>query len=547
MLLIFTVFLRLISTEETPRLAWASAAIGGCHCTSLEASAAVIQVPAIYTPPMGQVKIFVKRYMRKGATFVNTHLIMLPGGPGQDETVFEPSVQQIADFLGGDVAIYLVDMRGTGQSQPFGKPNDSSCLRNVDQLAATASFPIASITLSNAARDVLELATAIRASPEFTSSSQLHIYGVSFGADWAYRTLLLDTEGRFQTALFDGIAAFDGLIAPNNDEPLLANCDSHPFCRAQFGGKAENARKMLAEILVESRNPCTAKLVAHLEGSKMRDIMTPEYQLFFFLQPLLEGDSPLGARYHSVQLAMAFIKATHSCHEPAAYDGVLKTVQGCRGGGMAHGSSPGAINRLVNVLLFSGEAYNLHGGGGVNCGPPTLTHQCMLYFMYKRAFEGIRQYSAPRDSIYNKKPEKTKLYFVHGEVDIVTPIRPVEALASRNGARMIKYRNQGHALVSSGECAQPIWREAILGESSSATDRCMNTVNSVPLDWTFKHIPAYKAWFDPKIDAVANYIDDAPQPSLGGGVGIVIWVVIAIVMVFIAGAAAFFVYKKRAT
>ncbi|PJF18405.1 hypothetical protein PSACC_01806 [Paramicrosporidium saccamoebae] len=533
-----------------PKLSWVTASAGGCKCTSLSPSSTVLTVPAQYTPPGGEVRLFIKRYMTSGST-ATTHLIMLPGGPGQSETILEGHVQNIANFLGGSVALYLVDMRGVAQSQPIVPQGDFSWRNNLDAVAKSAPFPIGTITLSNAAQDVLQLAKAIKASPEFAADSKLSVFGVSFGAVWAYRALQLDSS-LFHAAILDGILAFEGLFDPENDESLFENCARHPYCKEQFGGDPKNARKMFAEILNPALNGCTA-ILDQVLGKMKNQQMSREYRLYELLLPLLEGSKSLGNRYHSTQLMLAFIKTTHHCATPSAYGAIISEVAGMGGhtaaGVIARAADARTMNMLVNNLLFCSEPYNLTAGPtSPSCGKPTLMHHCMTRFVFNAQYQSLlKPYVVPRDPIWNKKPSGVKLYFVHGKVDLVTPYRAAARLAQSVGGRMLAYDNLGHSLISAGQCARPIYREALLGESSGATNSCLATVNSAPLDWTFRMMPKYTAWFDSAIDANKHYIPDPPNPSGGGG-GSILWIVSIMAILLIAGgAAAVFMWKRKAT
>lgn len=529
-----------------PKLNWAAATVGACPCKTLSATSAMLTVPATYNPPEGEVKIFVKRYMTKGGA--KTHLIMLPGGPGQSETILERHLQAIADYVGGSVAIYAVDMRGVGQSQAVVPMGDLTWTTRIESIAQSAPFPLGTITLSNAARDVLRLAEAIKASPEFTSGSRLSLFGVSFGATWAYRTIQLD-DTVFDAALFDGILAFNGLFNPDNDESLLENCDRHPYCKLQFGGDAKTIHTMIKEILNPTMNSCTGTLDNVISKMKNQSL-SKEYRFAELLMPWVEGAKNIGKRYHSSQIAMAFIKATHLCHNPTAYKEIITEIAslGSHSGAMARAADASKMNMLVNNLLFAGEPYNLASGLDPSCnGRPTLTYTCMSQFVYKVNYEqSFKKYTAPRDPIWTKKPGgKTKLYFVHGKLDLVSPYKAATQLAASVGGRVFSYDNLGHSLISEGSCARSIFREFLLGKAPSAANTCLKTTNSAPLDWTFRNVSKYAKWFDPSIDVKANFIPGPPDSPDSGGSSITWIIVIVTVMVITIGSGAIYYWRMR--
>lgn len=549
-----------VSAQDPPaaaKLEWIPAAGGGCGASGITATSTILEVPAQYQPASGVVKLFVKRYAPSGAKSAGMHLIMLAGGPGQDVTVLEGHACNIIKYVGVPVMVYLADMRGVGQSSAFVRPEDASWLGNIDGLSSSAPFPLTSLTLTNAAMDVLQVAKAVRDSSEFASGGKLGVFGVSFGGTWAYRVLQLDATGLFDFAVLDSMAATtDGFVNPTNDSALLDNCNDHPFCKAQFGGDATQARKWISEILDPQRNACTAALNATLNGGKYVAEGNMTNRLIWALQELLEGAqdmSPEG-RYHSAMLALAFVKTTHQCRDAAAYAETLKTVTG---GSASFGASAGAVcgekqqyNRVANYILFCEEAFNFAGGGDGNCASPSLTGQCMLRSAYSNLFTHISRVVSPRDPIASRAYSgKAKVYFVHGEADLVTPHPAADRLAGRlSGARKIYYRNLGHSIISNGPCAVPIWQEILAGGSSSATDGCLKRINGAPLEWTFKAYPKYRAWWDPSIDPDDYPVAEPDLASASGGLTIP-WIPILVavaVILLVGGGGALFTMRRRA-
>lgn len=559
---------------KVPDLAWAPAPQG--DCSNMDATATILNVPITYEPsPTGQMGLYVKRYMTRGATTAQKHIVMLPGGPGQDERSLEGHASVIAEYLKGfKLALYLVDLRCVGQSGSFVRPNDIDWVNNRESLAAKSPVPLQAINLTNAARDVLQLAEAIRDSPEFTSGAELNIFGVSFGATWTYRVLQLDRVGLFKAALLDSVAPLDGLVSPEADEGLLRNCDGHPYCKAQFGGDSTSARTMLAEILNPTLNKCTEQLAqAFADPSIFNASYSPLMKFHILVQPALEGVIELGQRMHTAQLVLAFIKATHLCANPDAYRKMIDVMLeggdptkaraaslrlGDRYGPErllsilrhsplpARASDANDMNMLVNYLFFISEAYDLPRGGNGRCGPVTLSHQCALFGHYRTLYELLRQYVTPRpgDAL---APFSTSanVYFVHGEVDMLTPVDPAMRFASniQGKVRKLTYRNAGHAMVSGGDCAALIWQEVMAGASSQATDACMKASNSVPLDWTFKQQPAFQTWWDQSIPV--QYVADPALPSTGGGLSMTITIIIAVSVIVLIGAGAGLYFKLR--
>ena len=236
-------------------------------------------------------------------------------------------------------------------------------------------------------------------------------FGYSFGATWLYRVLQFDKEKLFDTAILDSLAPLEGMVAPENDEGLLDNCDKHPYCQAQFDGAARNARAMLLDILKpKGDNPCAAQLVTKLEDEALFDRrFTPLHKFYILIQPLMEGrlpsGKPLGGRTHPAQLVLAMIKNTHKCAEPETdTSSILEPIisinsnSGVDAGGRVKGHMPIAssgakneawnrmpvasassngrneINMVVNHLFFTSEAYDFLYNWNGKCGDITLSH-----------------------------------------------------------------------------------------------------------------------------------------------------------------------------
>ena len=75
-------------------------------------------------------------------------------------------------------------------------------------------------------------------------------------------------------------------------------------------------------------------------------------------------------------------------------------------------------------------------------------------------------------------------------------------------------------MISDGECAPLIYAEALTGGSSEATKKCMEAVNSVPLDWTFSKSTEYRQWWDQEIPI--QYVPDPEIPPMDSG-GLPLW------------------------
>lgn len=507
----------MVTTVFGSELKWAPATLGGCGGSGLEATSTVVAVPATYNPEGGSVNLFVKRYMPRGQSKTRIIIFMLPGGPGQSETILESHIPHLNNYLGNDVAYYLFDMRGVGQSDSFVRPNTYDW----EGAKSQAKMPLNSINLTTAAMDVLQVAKMVSVSQP---GVQLVLFGVSFGANWAHRVSQLDQESLFSRFIMDSILGYDGYLSAQNDHPLIDNCLAHPYCREQFKGLDRAGIKgLLKDILTPTTNKCAEDLVSALNHPNFDQNYTLLDRLHFIFQPLLEGKEKLEPtdRYQASMLTLAFLRGTHLCLDHGSYKGILNGLLKRRNLARSSAANGDEMNMVVNHLIFSGEAFDFPSGSQraqaeSQCEKPRLIHQCLLYKIYNSAYPNYQSAVCPRDPVYSRPPtnRKASYYFIQGKLDMMTPWEAAQkVINSVPGARTMSYNNLGHALISNGPCARFIYREAVLGDSKSKTDDCLNQINSVPLDWTFKRHSHYVNWWDTRIDASKFYL---PDPVLGG-------------------------------
>lgn len=212
-----------------------------------------------------------------GGSPVAEPLFALAGGPGESSTASAPIFAQILEGVRRERDIVLVDLRGTGGSNPLHCPlpgNDEApqsylgdlfpvdsirdCARRLD--AAPAHY-----TTADAAADL----EAVRA---VLGHERIDLYGVSYGSRVAL-VYLRDHPGRVRSAVLHGVVPPDMRIplhyaedAQRSLDLLLAECEADAACRAAYPGLREKlaaVEKRLAAAPAEAEveDPKTKKRV----------------------------------------------------------------------------------------------------------------------------------------------------------------------------------------------------------------------------------------------------------------------------------------------
>jgi pimeloyl-ACP methyl ester carboxylesterase len=192
---------------------------------------------------------------------VRDPIVLLAGGPGQAATRDFVPVLPALDELRAHHDIVLVDVRGTGRSQPQrcrdGRPlaarlsgagDDDVLAACRDALTIDARF----LTTADAARDV----DAVRAA---LGLERWHVLGVSYGTRLA---LLYDQQfpGRALTLTLDGVAPLDRALGDDVAVDMTASLAAlGDDTVAAF--RALKARLLASPEVLQVRHPTTGALV----------------------------------------------------------------------------------------------------------------------------------------------------------------------------------------------------------------------------------------------------------------------------------------------
>ena len=201
-------------------------------------------------------------------------IFALAGGPGESSTASAPIFAQILEGVRRERDIVLVDLRGTGGSNPLHCPLPGSDADPQSYLGDL--LPVAAVrdcaqrldgapghyTTAEAAADLEEVRAAL-------GHERIHLYGVSYGSR-VVLAYLRNHPGRVRSAVLHGVVPTDMRIplhyaedAQRSLDLLLAECEANAACRAAYPG----LREKLAAV---ERRLATAPVETEIEDPKTK-------------------------------------------------------------------------------------------------------------------------------------------------------------------------------------------------------------------------------------------------------------------------------------
>lgn len=226
---------------------------------SMDAECADVEVPLDWTDQAGAtIEVFIKR---AGAVISGTRQVwLLQGGPGGASNGMEGFGSSLMG-VDAELAVYLIDHRGTGRSARLGCPDQEAPgspggLEVVDAewsdcIAALQTIhgdDLAHYRTTYAAADLGWLAR------QLAGAQDLHVFGGSYGTYWAHRYLQLFPDDATGVSMF-GIAApsfdFAKYDERFNDqaEALLDLCDADAVCGTKLGPNAATRAHAILDML----------------------------------------------------------------------------------------------------------------------------------------------------------------------------------------------------------------------------------------------------------------------------------------------------------
>lgn len=500
----------------------------------LQAAIATLSLPVF--PGTGRLDVFDYSVTRLSSGRPVNHIILLAGGPGQKGSSISEKVGQFSEDFGPDFVLYAPDHRGTGKSGKFAGANRHGLSSDLRELSKAGVLPIESITIENAAWDVVALAEMIKRDAGWLPESKLVLLGCSYGGIWGSRAVNLRPE------LFDWLFLNSALVAsafwdPVRDRELLRACAEDTFCHAQMGGNVDGLRNAMTYLADPSFNECTRRFHQMVGLAPEREagetdpsrVLQSYQNLLSALVLKLIKSGPLGSRP-----GLAFIKNMYQCHHPEVFGSLLAAVmEMAYASGLAVEASEmvsmllsdddsmnilgdgQAVSTLINVYMIGNELYDFSAPPPAECAarvPLGLFSLCSSYWSYKknweRSFAELPKSRPARslEAATRISSSRTKVLVFQGALDPITPLPALEKYYAGLRVpykRMVVHRNYGHVGVFSSPCSKYILGELLHGGSTAWTDLCVVMENRRRLDWSFENIGLGLLWAEDPSRAVS--------------------------------------------
>ncbi|PJF17374.1 hypothetical protein PSACC_02860 [Paramicrosporidium saccamoebae] len=465
-----------------------------------------VSVPSSYERGVAAtpIPLYVQKFTTsKGVTPIY-HLIFMAGGPGGNLRDYDAL---LATFLNryASMACYTYDQRGVGKSALISNLDSRQLLERINEVAQKAPFPLKDLTMTNDALDVGMLTAAIRASPDWSPTAKLILFGSSYGGQLAHHVVeQLPNTYDHVFALMPYRLGETG--SASSYLGVLEACDTDVECRRRMGG---NVKLVMEEALRNIANPkyneCTAMLHASLkrplgdasQGTFMLDFINMFVGMITNKAPQLANVKDLD----SIQVIMAMIKATNDCRVPSAYkEQVLKamapyTSSSTNQGIQVH-SDQSDVNILVNTMVTLDTNFDF-----VKKGKPSkpssyldLAPDVIYPFNYYPFFERLKSHlgQAQRSVVKPIDTPRTAVHIANGSIDMITT--PHHAYARFQAAKApvkswVLFKNGNHDLVW-GRHAMQWFQAAIEGYSFDHLESEIAAAAPV-LDWTFSAHPQF--------------------------------------------------------
>ncbi len=251
-----------------PTIAWGSCDVPGSR-GNVTADCATVDLPARRgIVDSGTVPIAIYRLKAKNQP-ATAQMWMLNGGPGGAGFDLAPFGELVAQGFSQAIDVYLIDHRGTGESEFLDCPKALRFATTTADYAKKCSVEIRDslgakldgFSTTESAHDIREL---IDATAE--KDQKVYVYGGSYGSYWAHRLVQLPNV-RVDAVVTDGncissTCSFDSPQTFGVDETMkyiLDVCKETPSCSAKLGpDPAAFARNLLGKL--KTGHCATAKL-----------------------------------------------------------------------------------------------------------------------------------------------------------------------------------------------------------------------------------------------------------------------------------------------
>ncbi|PJF18162.1 Proteinase (Secreted protein) [Paramicrosporidium saccamoebae] len=441
-----------------------------------------LRVPSNYLDPEGgSFTLTIYRYTQHNQT-PRAHLIFLAGGPGGPGLLYRYKATLISELTKGDVATYLVDHRGLGESGQFTEIRGSWEAETFDLKSTFANrkFDEKDLRLEPAALDVAMVGLALKRS---NPKARLSVYGFSYGALWAHEAVRFVPD-LFDSAILGGVPALKGVMKEKNLRDILEHCRLDSFCRSKMGSDVlDSFPKMVEQLGNPETNECVKMMhsgfgIAGNTAEERVEAIANHFCGFVLDSP------PAKAAYTNIQILLPFVKATIDCGNAETYS--LHVI-----GRSDNASQPATLddydfNSFVHEAVTSDhhvppmESFNLY--------PPDL-HPYYFYAkdIHQLPFCRYCLVGRNRNSPEPLVTKKTAFYFLQGLFDVQTPFNIAKQVFDSVKAPLKVFQpvnNRGHGDFGLGETEYII--AAVYGQSvKKAQTLIEESAESRPMKWEF--------------------------------------------------------------
>lgn len=243
-----------------PTIVWVACKIPG-YRGDVPAECATVDLPARRDGTVTDKTVPIAVYRLRGRKQpAAAQMWMLNGGPGGAGFSLGPYAEVVADGFATGIDVYMVDHRGTGESEFLACPKSERSATTSADFSKKCSVEIRELlgadvvdgfSTTESARDVRDLIAATVA-PE----QKVFLYGGSYGSYWAHRFLQLP-DTKVDAVVTDGncfssTCSFDTPQSFGMDEAvgfMLEVCKSTPSCSQKLGpDPAATLRATLAKL-----------------------------------------------------------------------------------------------------------------------------------------------------------------------------------------------------------------------------------------------------------------------------------------------------------
>jgi pimeloyl-ACP methyl ester carboxylesterase len=462
-----------------------------------------MEAPSSYHEPSKNIRIFVRKFKHSPKAIEKNHFIFLNGGPGgYGDQDYWGEIKTLLNGNNGAVC-YTMDHRGAGFSEMATSLPLEDVVERFETFARQAPFPVKHLTMTNAALDVAMFVKSIQAA---TSPKSTNLYAISYGAELAHHVVQLCPD-LIDHAFLAGMPSL-----PNNrhspDSGIIQACEMDPTCRRYFGNVAQTIPLILDRIADATTNFCTAQLSHLVKGFNTGDRIEIGRSVF---RQVLQKSKKFGhiAKYEPIMGALLFLKATSDCRRPDQYKSLLKWLwKEPPMNGRGPSDRRESADWVYLMINYDVDVAKIHKDLADN--QPKLLGRAYTSCRMPAYFDRIKHHFKhwQRSKVTSIKTTKTHLHYMHGLLDIPTPVEPAferyqQDVAPVKSWLLLDYR--GH-----DGCPQKcldLWiQTAFADKDMSVVKECIiRDKKQYELDWSLKTLA--EGW------RIIDQISEAPKPA----------------------------------